>query len=279
MYDFHYNFMIRKFNTRLLFTDTVSLCYECDEDPREKMYKYKELFDLINFPVSCKYYCSNNKKVLGKMKDEYGRKSILRFVGLKSKMYSILDENNNEKITSKGHNAFIEFQEFYDTLFKKKIFRRTMRRIGSKNYNLGTDETNKISLSCFDDKRYILKNGINTLAYGHKDIKMINLDSITNENNKKHNEKWPYIPDHPYRILIIGGSGSGKTNTLLNLIKEQDYHDVIDKIYLYAKDLSEPKYEYLIEKREDAGIKNVSNPNTFIECSNTLDDVYEDIDN
>ena len=60
-----------------------------------------------------------------------------------------------------------------------------MRRIVSKNLNLGTYETNKISLSCFDDKRYFLKNGINTLAYGHKDIKMINLDSITNENNKK----------------------------------------------------------------------------------------------
>ena len=64
-----------------------------------------------------------------------------------------------------------------------------------------------------------------------KTKKMINLDSITNENNKKHDEKWPYVPDHQYRILIIG-SGSGKTNTLLNLIKEQDYHDVIDKIYL-----------------------------------------------
>ena len=75
---------------------------------------------------------------------------------------------------------------------------------------------------------------------------MINLDSITNENNKEHNEKWPYIPDHPYRILIIGGSGSGKTNALLNLINEQDD---IDKIYLYAKDLSKPKYEYLIKKR------------------------------
>ena len=108
---------------------------------------------------------------------------------------------------------------------------------------------------------------------------MINLDSITNENNKKHNEKWPYIPDHPYRILIIGGSGSEKTNTLLNLIKEQDYHDVIDKIYLYAKDLSEPKYEYLIKKREDAGRKNVNSPNAFIMCSNTMDDVYEVIDN
>ena len=91
---------------------------------------------------------------------------------------------------------------------------------------------------------------------------MINLHSITNENNKEHNGKWPYIPDHPYKILIIGGSGSGKTNGLINLINEQ--HD-IDKIYLYSRDLNEPKYEYLIKKREDAGIKHVNNPNAFIE--------------
>ena len=79
----------------------------------------------------------------------------------------------------------------------------------------------------------------------------------------------PYIPDHPYRILLIGGSGSGKTNTLLNLINEQND---IDKIYLYARDLNEPKYKILIKKREDGGIKHLNDPNAFIECSNTMDE-------
>ena len=103
---------------------------------------------------------------------------------------------------------------------------------------------------------------------------MINLDNITNENNKKHNEKWRYIPDHPYIILITGCSGSGKTNTLLNLINKQND---IDKIYLYARDLNEPKYKILIEKRENAGIKHLNDPNSFIECSNSIDDVYQNI--
>ena len=105
---------------------------------------------------------------------------------------------------------------------------------------------------------------------------MINLGSIINKNNKNRNKKWPYIPDHQYRILIIGGSGSGKTNALLNLINEQKD---IDKIYLYAKDLSESKYEYLIKNRENAGIKHLNDSKAFIECSNTMNDVYENIDN
>ena len=104
---------------------------------------------------------------------------------------------------------------------------------------------------------------------------MINLDSITNENNKEHNEKWPYIPDHPYRILIIGGSGSGKTNTLLHLINEQDN---IDKIYLYAKDLSESKYKLLIKNHKNVGIKYLNDSSGFIEYSNTMDDIFENID-
>ena len=89
---------------------------------------------------------------------------------------------------------------------------------------------------------------------------------------KKHNENWLYIPDHPYRILIIGGSGSGKTNTLLNLINEQR------DIYLYAKDLSESKYEHLINNRENVGIKHLNDSKAFIDCSNTMNDVYENID-
>ena len=87
-------------------------------------------------------------------------------------------------------------------------------------------------------------------------------------------KKWWYLPDHSYRILIIGGSGSRKTNTLLNLIKEEDD---IDKISLYAKDLSEPKYEFLIKKRENAGIKHINDSNAFIESSNTMDEFYENI--
>ena len=73
---------------------------------------------------------------------------------------------------------------------------------------------------------------------------MFNLDTVTNENNKSYNEEWTYTSDHPYRMLIIGASRSGKTNALLNLIKQQDRENLIDKIYLYAKDLSEPKYQF-----------------------------------
>ena len=92
---------------------------------------------------------------------------------------------------------------------------------------------------------------------------MINLDSIINKNNKEHNEKWPYIPNHLNRNLIIGGSGSGKTNTLLNLVNEQND---INKVYLYAKDLSEPKYECLIKNSENVGIKYLNDSNAFIEA-------------
>ena len=98
---------------------------------------------------------------------------------------------------------------------------------------------------------------------------------ITIENNKEHNKIWSYIPDHPYIILIIGGSRSGKTNTLINFINEQDD---IDKIYLQGKNLSEPKSKLLIKKHKDAEIKHLNGLNAFIECSNRMDILYENID-
>ena len=87
----------------------------------------------------------------------------------------------------------------------------------------------------------------------------------------QYNSMRPYIPDHPYRILIIGGSGSEKINELLNLINNQPD---IDKIYLYAKDLYEAKYQFLINKRESIGLKHFNNPKAFI-YSNDMQDVYK----
>ena len=124
-----------------------------------------------------------------------------------------------------------------------------------------TEEVNKIALSSSDNKRLQTSDKITTYPYGTNafkvcesemlngkrfilwNIKMINFDNYVNENKTKHNKNWPYIPDHPYRILIIGGSGYGKTNVLLNLIENQLD---IDKMYLYAKDPYEAKYQYLI---------------------------------
>ena len=103
---------------------------------------------------------------------------------------------------------------------------------------------------------------------------MLNLDNIVsnkNENKDTTGSSSSERNNWPFRMLIIGPSGSGKTNTLLHLIKY--------KIYLYAKDINEPKYEYLINKREQAGIKNLNDPHAFIEYSDDMDDVLDDINN
>ena len=104
---------------------------------------------------------------------------------------------------------------------------------------------------------------------------MINFDDYAEENKTEHNKNWPYIADHPYRILTIGGSGSEKTNLLLNLIENQQH---IDKIYSYAKDPYESKYQYLINKRESVGINHFNDPKAFIDYSNDMHDVYKNTD-
>ena len=178
MYQFYYDKVKNKCKCILLFTDTDSVCIETEEDFYEKMHQSKDLYDLSNFPKDSKYFCNNNKKVPGKMKDEYGGTVICKFIGLKSKMYSLLNVKNYEKSAHKGHISHISNSEFKDTLINKKVIRHNMSGIKSINHILVTYKSNKTSLSCYDDKRYILDNGINTLPYGHKDIPKNELDCL-----------------------------------------------------------------------------------------------------
>ena len=102
------------------------------------------------------------------MKDEYGGVIIEEFVGLKSKMYSIKKNDGKESRTAKGVNITTEFNEFKDVLFNKKVIRHKMKRIRAKKHKIGTYEIDKMSLSCFDDKRHVLDDGVHTIAYFHK---------------------------------------------------------------------------------------------------------------
>ena len=104
------------------------------------------------------------------MEDEISGKVISEFVGLKSKMYWLVTVDDEEKVRAKGINKKLRHDEFYDILFDKKIVRHNMKRIQAKKPRLGTYDIRKVSLSCFDDKRYVLNDGVKSLAYGHKDI-------------------------------------------------------------------------------------------------------------
>ena len=115
------------------------------------------------------FYDNQNKMVIGKMK-VVNKGISIKFVGLKSKMHSMLSDDGKESNTAKGVNTVTEFNEFRDSLFNKKIIRHKMKRIQSKKHKLGTYEINKISLLCFDEKRFVLNDGIHMLANLHKDI-------------------------------------------------------------------------------------------------------------
>ena len=172
MYHFHYSLIKKHFDAEFLFTDTDSLTYEIkSEDVYEEFFKHKHLFDVSNYPKCSKFFDETNKKVIGKMKDESEGKIIDEFVGLKSKMYSMKNIDGKESNTAKGVNIATEFNEFRDALFNKNIIRHKMKRIRSKRHKIGTYEINKMSLSVFDDKRFVLNDGINTLAYFHRELR------------------------------------------------------------------------------------------------------------
>ena len=133
------------------------------------------MFDFNDYSLNSKFNDPVNKKVIGKMKDEFKGKIISEFVGFKSKMYSLIAVDSEEVKKAKGVNKNIvkkiRHKEFAEVLFNKKMIRHKMKRIQSKLHRIGTYDVCKILLTCFDDKRYILDDGINSLAYSHKDIR------------------------------------------------------------------------------------------------------------
>ena len=154
----------------MFFTDTDSLTYEItSENVYEEFFKWKDWLNFSNYSKDSKFFYDTNKRVFGKMKDEYGGVIIDEFIGLKSKIYSIKKVDGSKSSTAKGVNIALELNEFKDVLFNKKIIKHKMKRIQAKKHKIGTYEIDKISLSCFDDKRFVLDDGVHTLAYFHKD--------------------------------------------------------------------------------------------------------------
>jgi hypothetical protein len=184
MQQFHYDNIKPKYGekAKLLFTDTDSLCYRIQtDDLYDDIAKASINYDLSNYPKEHAIYDASNKKVVGKFKDELGSEIMSEFVGLKSKVYSFIKEDGKYKNTLKGINRsvakkHIHFNDYKNALFSGASTRHEVTRVVSKKHEheMYTIKQNKISLSSYDDRRYILDDGITTLAYGHYKIKCIN---------------------------------------------------------------------------------------------------------
>ena len=174
----HYNYIKKKYNNRarLLFTDTDSLTYEIEaEDVYKDFLNEKDMFDNSDYPEDSPYHCNVIKKIIGKFKDEACGILITEFIGLKSKMYSNGKDNEKGGRTAKGikKNVIknnIKHEDYKNTLINNEQMHHKMKTIRSQRHQLGSYEINKVSLSCFDDKRYIHDNGTSSYAYGHYKI-------------------------------------------------------------------------------------------------------------
>ena len=179
MYDFHYNYIKHKYGSKakLLFTDTDSLTYEIEtNDVYQDFWNDKDKFDNSDYPEDSPYFDKRNKKLIGKFKDKCQSIPITEFVGLRSKMYSYMKDNEKGGKTAKGIKKNIiknniTHENYKNVLFNNEQMHHTMKTIRSNKHQLGSYELNKVSLSCFDDKRYIKEDGINSYAYGHHAIK------------------------------------------------------------------------------------------------------------
>ena len=166
MYNFHYNYIKKKYNNRarLLFTDTDSLTNKIEaKDVYKDFWNDKDMFDNSNYPESSPYYCNANEKVIRKFKDEACGIPITEFIGVKSKLYSYVKDNEKGGRTAKGikKNVIknnIKYEDFKNTLINNEQMHHKMKTIRSQRHQLGSYEINKVLLSCFDDKCYIHDN-------------------------------------------------------------------------------------------------------------------------
>ena len=177
MYDFYYNQLKARYGEQcnLLYTDTDSLLLEIQtEDVYKDMAECQGVYDMSDYPAGHFLHSTENKKVLGKMKDECAGRPIAEYVGLRPKMYSILEAGGQNIKKAKGVGKNVVRKRIYHELYKEALFgRRTFRHemdvLRSKGHRIYGQHLCKISLSSLDTKRWIADNGVDTLAYGHKD--------------------------------------------------------------------------------------------------------------
>ena len=178
MYQFHYDVIRKRYgsNANLLFTDTDSLCYELStEDAYADMRQDLSHYDTSDYPETDLNYSKSNCKVIGKFKDECNGVAPTEFIGLRSKMYSLLVSDGKEKSTAKGIKTSYAKKHLKHNLYRECLFNESTNtasyhQIRSTNHQLGTHKIVKSALSPYDDKRYLLADSTDTLAYGHYKI-------------------------------------------------------------------------------------------------------------
>ena len=176
MYNFYYNTLKKNYgdNIRLLYTDTDSvIIHVTTEDIYADMMKHPDLYDTSNYSPDHQRFSDTNKKVIGKFKDELGGKAMKEFVGIRPKMYSYVGEDSGKRAKGVKKSVLkktISHEDYKNCLIKNEVYSRDMPGLRSYKHTIHGETVHKIALAPLDTKRYILEDGITTLAFGHKDI-------------------------------------------------------------------------------------------------------------